>query len=96
MDHPVSLGAQDAVVRARSEYAERVFKLYETKLGSFHKAFGALIAFALLFFFIVQLPYVAIQVEQRDLTPRLQDLAAQIEATSAGVRAVENASSSLA
>lgn len=49
------------------EYRDKLFRLYESKSNSFRRVFGLLMGFALIFLFVIFLPYYSIQIERADI-----------------------------
>ncbi len=65
--------------KVKEEHLERLLSAYEARSKEFQRLFGSLVIFALLFLFIILLPYLSLQIENRDTAATLNVLQRQME-----------------
>jgi hypothetical protein len=82
---------KDNLEKFEDELNQRAFEAYKDKSKDFSRAFGLLLVFGMVFFFIIFLPYIFIQDKEYRFTQEIKDTTSRINQIQRSIEGVQNA-----
>lgn len=74
----MQVSEENNLEQVRAEHARKIFELYQGKSKGFRNTFSVLFGFALIFLFVILMPYVSIKVKNAEISERLEVLSTEI------------------
>lgn len=82
---------EEDLSKVKEDHLERLLNAYETRSKEFQRLFSSLVIFALIFLFIILLPYIALQIKNHEISDALTILQNQMEPIAIRLKAYQQA-----